>query len=215
MANRVIPDEEFEKMVSLEKQNELSRKRKSDEDRTEEEYGSTCKRNCNESLTEEENGSGSQKNCVEDRATIESDQDSVSEVSEQLSQELNGKGKEKDGQIEGSVSSTPSESNLSQTTNPINVYTLNLALPFACMNENVNKSNEQEEEEFPLAKALNETAVLYKESILKSIGPKHLYTLLPRQCEINAYKYVKEDVGILFGNLKLDAKKKNSIIHQT
>lgn len=113
-----------------------------------------------------------------------------------MSQELSRKGKERGEQ--GSVSSTPSEFNLSQTTNPINVYTLNLALPSACVNESTDKSNELEEEEFPLAKALKETSALYKESVLNSIGPKYLYTLLPRQCEIKTYKYVKEDVRIPF-----------------
>lgn len=186
VANRVIPDEEPEKIVSLEHQNESSRKRKKNEDHTEEE----------EEEEEEENGSGCEKNSDQDELNSESDQDSVSEVSEQSSQELNRKGKGRREQ--GSVSSTPSESNLSQVTNPINVYTLNLALPSACVNESTDKSNEPEEEEFPLAKALKETSALYKESILNSIGPKYLYTLLPRQCEIKAYKYVKEDVRIPF-----------------
>ncbi|KAG2232872.1 hypothetical protein INT48_004885, partial [Thamnidium elegans] len=175
-ANRVIPDEEFEKIVSLEQQNKLSRKR------THSENG-----------TEEEDGSGRKKKRDEDGSASESDQDSVSEVSEQTSQELSRKGKGREEQVEGSISSIPSESNLSQTTNSINMHNLNLALPSTCVNETTDKSNEPEEEEFPLAKALKETAALYKESILKSIGPKYLYTLLPRQCEINAFKYVKED----------------------
>ncbi|KAI9246347.1 snRNA-activating protein of 50kDa MW C terminal-domain-containing protein [Helicostylum pulchrum] len=169
IANRVIPDEELEKILSLEHQNEKSRKRRQDTE-------------------EEEDGSGRKKARDGDGSNSESDQESVSEVSEQMSQE---KGKGEQGSVS---SSTPSESNLSQTTTPINVYTLNLALPSACVNESTDKSNEpEEEEEFPLAKALKETAALYKESVLKSIGPKYLYTLLPRQCEINAYKFVKED----------------------
>jgi hypothetical protein len=54
--------------------------------------------------------------------------------------------------------------------------------------------NDQLPEKSELERLLEETSVTIKQSPLKTVGSKHLYTLLPRQCEINAYRYVKEDV---------------------
>ncbi|KAL9546248.1 hypothetical protein MBANPS3_006751 [Mucor bainieri] len=45
-----------------------------------------------------------------------------------------------------------------------------------------------------LTKMLDETSKLIRESPLKTVRSNHLYTLLPRQAEINAYIYVKEDL---------------------
>lgn len=55
-------------------------------------------------------------------------------------------------------------------------------------------SPEQLSEKSELERLLEETSVAIKQSPLKTVGSKHLYTFLPRQCEINAYRYVKEDV---------------------
>ena len=52
-----------------------------------------------------------------------------------------------------------------------------------------------EEEENPLEKSFKETARLVEQSPLKTVKSEYLYSVLPRQAEINAYKYVKEDVS--------------------
>lgn len=46
-----------------------------------------------------------------------------------------------------------------------------------------------------LTNMLDETSKLIRESPLKTVRSDHLYTLLPRQADINAYIYVKEDVS--------------------
>lgn len=53
----------------------------------------------------------------------------------------------------------------------------------------------QENENNELTNMLDETSKLIRESPLKTVRSDHLYTLLPRQADINAYIYVKEDVS--------------------
>lgn len=79
------------------------------------------------------------------------------------------------------------------------IVTINstLALPSVWINDNNTTPTEQQEnDESPLEKSFEETALLFDQSLLKTVGSKYLYTLLPRQCDINAYKYVKDDVCI-------------------
>lgn len=56
--------------------------------------------------------------------------------------------------------------------------------------QNAGNSNNNE-----LTHMLDETSRLIRESPLKTVRSNHLYTLLPRQSDINAYIYVKEDVS--------------------
>ncbi|KAI9344457.1 snRNA-activating protein of 50kDa MW C terminal-domain-containing protein [Pilaira anomala] len=69
---------------------------------------------------------------------------------------------------------------------------VSLALPQVTRDHTTDEEN-RAEDVFPLAKEMKETAILYEQSLLKTVGPKYLYTVLPRQCEVSAYKYVKED----------------------
>lgn len=79
--------------------------------------------------------------------------------------------------------------NTSQTVN----FASDLVLPTQSTSDSTSAILTSKEEEHPLEKAFKETAALVKESPLKTVGSRYLYTLLPRQCEPTAYKYVKED----------------------
>ncbi|KAI7888951.1 snRNA-activating protein of 50kDa MW C terminal-domain-containing protein [Mucor mucedo] len=68
-----------------------------------------------------------------------------------------------------------------------------LALPSVCITDNNTTNTEQQGDDDPLENSFKETAKLFQQSLLKSIGPKYLYTLLPRQCESSTYKYVKDN----------------------
>jgi hypothetical protein len=54
---------------------------------------------------------------------------------------------------------------------------------------------DENNDEHPLERSFRETAQFFKQSPLKTVGSEYLYTLLPRQSDVNAYKYVKEDVS--------------------
>lgn len=72
----------------------------------------------------------------------------------------------------------------------------NLALPSVCLNDTNTALNQEQVDKNPLEKSFEETALIYKQSSLKTVGSKYLYTFLPRQCDSNAYKYVKDDVRV-------------------
>lgn len=99
--------------------------------------------------------------------------------------------------VEGSATTQSGEdNNASQTDNTDSMdFTSNLALPDKSVSDITSAPAEVQEEEHPLEKAFKETALLVEQSPLKTVGSRYLYTLLPRQCDINAYKYVKEDVS--------------------
>jgi hypothetical protein len=98
-----------------------------------------------------------------------------------------------------SASSSPQETapemNLSVPMEPLSITNngISLALPIIQKPAEPVHTNEQKEKS-ELEQLLEETSIAIKQSPLKTVGSKHLYTLLPRQCEINAYRYVKEDV---------------------
>ncbi|CAO3656909.1 unnamed protein product [Mucor hiemalis] len=84
--------------------------------------------------------------------------------------------------------------NASQTESTTSVnFISDLVLPTQSTSDLAPATNTNKEEEHPLEKSFRETASLVKESPLKTVGSRYLYTLLPRQCEPTAYKYVKED----------------------
>lgn len=98
-------------------------------------------------------------------------------------------------------SSLPSQAHTPITDNtntPTDSINSTLALPALCIPENTpatSKEPQTEKDDHPLEAAFRETALLYHQSPLKTVGPHNLYTLLPRQSDINAYKYVKQDVS--------------------
>lgn len=75
-----------------------------------------------------------------------------------------------------------------------------LALPSVCISDNCVATNNQQADENPLEKSFEETAKLFQQSSLKSVGPRYLYTFLPRQCDSSAYIYVKDNVGYFLEN---------------
>lgn len=85
------------------------------------------------------------------------------------------------------TASTPS-----QPQTPIQPFPDPIEFSLDALVNQTDKANAKDE----LTKMLDETSKLISSSPLKTVRSNHLYTLLPRQADINAYIYVKEDVNI-------------------
>ncbi|KAI9475706.1 MAG: hypothetical protein EXX96DRAFT_485978 [Benjaminiella poitrasii] len=99
--------------------------------------------------------------------------------------------------IEEYSQSSVDESALDTTSSSINTNSsMNLALPDH-PNSQIDVHNQQQmPEQSELEEILEQTSKLISQSVLETVGSKHLHTYLPRQFDPHAFRYVKEDVSI-------------------
>ncbi|KAI8084121.1 uncharacterized protein B0P05DRAFT_467063 [Gilbertella persicaria] len=97
---------------------------------------------------------------------------------------------------------TPTEETIVPSTSPVEPAMNTMhesfpialpSIPAATIDLDTNASIEHNAE---LNNMFDTVAQQMSQSPLKTVGPKHLYTYLPRQCDSFAYNYVKEDVSL-------------------